>query len=344
MLIGLYVGSSSVLYPFPGLNFTGESNKAMSPPLFSFKYILKMRSFVRFFLTMACLLHCTNARGANGITAGCDKVSQGLRTCSFLPKNTPHFSSDCSDCVTALLSLRGGGRNVLLSDSSMNKFFNVVDLFGTGLFAFSGAVTAAKTGMDIMGVLIVATITAVGGGTVRDVLLDSGTVFWMQTAVYLRICITTAVLTFFLWPKLEKQFGWKDSALPICTADALCIGAFSVIGTQKAISLGMKPPVQVACGLMTCCFGGIIRDVICMQPPRVLYPYRTLYATPPLLGSIMYALLTSQTGLSMAEAALSSILVTFLTRVLSFNSPRRLPCWQVTEGESNTGSKSVGRV
>ena len=235
-----------------------------------------------------------------------------------------HCSTTPSGCAITALSLRGGA----LTDANMNKFLNVIDLAGTGIFAFSGAVTAGRKQMDLLGVIIVSIVSAVGGGTTRDILLDSGTVFWMQNAVYLNICVITAVLTFFFWPTLEKQFGWKDSALPICTADALGLGAFCVIGTQKAISLGMDPPVQVACGLVTCCFGGIIRDVLCLQPPRVLYPYRTLYATPPLLGSITYVLLTRFSGFSTAEAALISSLLTFCTRVLSFNSPRRLPYWK----------------
>ena len=88
---------------------------------------------------------------------------------------------------------------------------NAADLFGTAVFAFLGALTAGKEGMDLLGMIIVACVTSVGGGTIRDWFLDSGTVFWMHQPIYFEICVVTAVFTYLLWPTLETRLGWKDS-------------------------------------------------------------------------------------------------------------------------------------
>jgi uncharacterized membrane protein YeiH len=122
--------------------------------------------------------------------------------------------------------------------------------------------------MDLLGMMIVATVTSVGGGTIRDLLLDSGTVFWMRLPIYFHIIAATTLGTFFLWPTLEKKLGFKDSAKVICVADALGLGAFAVLGAQKAAGMELDPTMWVVAGLITATFGGITRDVLCLQRPR----------------------------------------------------------------------------
>jgi uncharacterized membrane protein YeiH len=204
-----------------------------------------------------------------------------------------------------------------------------MDLFGTAVFAFSGAVTAGKKGMDLLGMVIIATITAVGGGTIRDILCGDGAVFWMHNVIYFKVCVVVAVTTFIIWPTLEKRLGWKDSALTIQAADALGLAAFAVIGSRKAATLQLAKSMWIVCGVMTATFGGITRDVLCLQCPRVMYPHKTMYATPPLLGSTAYTLL--QDKIPKQAAACIAFVITFVTRVLSFNSPRRLPHWNDIE-------------
>ena len=266
------------------------------------------------------------------VTAGC------LFSCSHAAESRSHVASVAAprrltvlprekgaQWHTAALDIRGGAS----STNSVDAFLHAVDLFGTGVFAYTGALTAGKKGMDLMGMLIVATITAVGGGTVRDTLMGSGTVFWMREAIYLQICGATVLATFLLWPTLETKFGFQGSAVPICYADALGLAAFSVLGTQKAVSLGLHPLMWIVSGLLTACFGGMIRDVLCLQRPRILYPDRTPYAPAPLLGSAVYAILTSHCQkMDTQTVACVSFLVTFFTRVLSFKSPMRLPHWK----------------
>jgi uncharacterized membrane protein YeiH len=255
-----------------------------------------------------------------------------------------------------LFAIRGGTDAITSSDHTQD-LLQAVDLFGTAVFAFSGALTAGKKGMDVMGMCIIATITSVGGGTVRDVLLDSGTVFWMQQTLYLQICCTTALLTYLCWPTLEAKLGWKDSAKPICTADALGLAAFSVLGTQKAIGMNLHPLIWIVSGVMTSCFGGLVRDLLCREPrPRILYPDRSVYGTPPLLGAIAYTLMTLHGRRShnvvvvvvdetpSAVIVLVSFLVTFTTRVWCFNTKTRLPHWNDNDGDHQSESSGLIKV
>lgn len=214
-----------------------------------------------------------------------------------------------------------------------------MDLLGTAVFAFSGALTAGKKGMDLLGMLLLATITSVGGGTIRDLLLNEGTVFWMKDPIYLQICAFTTVATYLVWPTLEDKLGWKGSERPVCTADAVGLAAFAVLGTQKAASSSMTggqafhPSMWVVSGLMSACFGGIIRDLLCLQPPRIMYPERSLYAPAPLAGSAIYTIL-SQYATSIMESetiATISFLTVFCIRISAFNNPMRLPHWFKSE-------------
>lgn len=252
-----------------------------------------------------------------------NKVSS-VNNLAFLRSSKPRaYTMVSTETNLSVLRIRGGGT------FSVDNFLNAVDLFGTAVFAFSGALTAGTKGMDIFGMWVVATVTAVGGGTVRDLILDSGPVFWIQNAIFIQISFFVTVFTFFVWPILEERFGWTDSDVSICTADAFGLGAFSVLGTQKPIGMDLKNPFcWVLSGLISSCFGGITRDVLCLQKPRVLYPYRTLYATPPLLGSISYSLLTLYSPFNTQTVASIAFLVTFLFRVWCFGNPIRMPHWK----------------
>lgn len=236
---------------------------------------------------------------------------------------------------SVIFDLRGGdyASSLLGHQNQVDSFLNAIDLFGTGIFAFSGAVTAGRKGMDILGMWIISIVTSLGGGTLRDILLDTGTVFWMEQAIYVQISSITVLATFLFWPTLEKRYGWKDSALPICLADALGLAAFAVLGTQKGVQMGLHPIMWVVCGLMSACFGGITRDVLCAQPPRVMYHSRSMYAQAPLLGSILYTILTRYCKWIDTQIVASlSFLLAFITRVVFFNNPSwKMPHWKQSD-------------
>ena len=204
--------------------------------------------------------------------------------------------------------------------------------------------------MDIIGMLIIASITAVGGGTLRDVLMGpragaGGGVFWMKTPFYVEICWATAIVTYFL----GSRFGFRDdSAVFICAADALGLAAFCVIGAQQAKDRGLAPTLWIVSGLMSATFGGMIRDVICGEQPRIMYPERTVYSLGPALGATAYTVLDrycccdDRSLLNSSSVTIISFLVAFFVRVLSFeklsfNRPWRMPHWN--DGGGNRADK-----
>ena len=202
-------------------------------------------------------------------------VSQKIRRNHLDSKYTMNGVSDLSSLSSlhslsslnslGLLNVRGGGIAHLSTPMSVEKFLYAVDLFGTGVFAFSGALIAGKKGMDLIGMLYIAVISATGGGTLRDLLLDSGAVFWIRHPIYFQICLGVTMATYLFWPTLESKLGIKDSSKSICTADAFGLGAFAVLGTQKAADLGLHPIIWIVVGTITSTFGGITRDILCLQ-------------------------------------------------------------------------------
>ena len=118
----------------------------------------------------------------------------------------------------------------------------------------------------------------------------------------------------------------------VCLSDALGLAAFGVIGAQKAMERQLVPILWVVAGLMTATFGGIVRDTICGEPPRVMYPHRTMYGTGPFIGSLVYTLLTTTTTMrgTMDKDTIAAIsfLVIFVVRIFSFQyKSLRLPHW-----------------
>ena len=170
-----------------------------------------------------------------------------------------------------------------------------LDYVGTVAFAASGTMVAGHAGMDILGCTMVGTITSLGGGTIRDLLLGRTPVFWFKEIEYLLLRVGTALAAFYAHDKLEGPVA--EEAL--WWGDTLGIGAFSVVGAQAAASVGMGPLVVPICGMFTATCGGLVRDVLCRRPPKLLYSAAqdspaaagTLYAPAALSGASAYALL-----------------------------------------------------
>ena len=170
-----------------------------------------------------------------------------------------------------------------------------LDYVGTVAFAASGTMVAGHAGMDILGCTMVGTITSLGGGTIRDLLLGRTPVFWFREVEYLLLCVGTALCAFYAHDKLEGPAA--EQAL--WWGDTLGIGAFSVVGAQAAASVGMGPLVVPICGMFTATCGGLVRDVLCRRPPKLLYSAAqdspaaagTLYAPAALSGASAYAFL-----------------------------------------------------
>tara|TARA_B100000405_G_scaffold277156_1_gene219335 strand:- start:812 stop:1525 length:714 start_codon:yes stop_codon:yes gene_type:complete len=203
--------------------------------------------------------------------------------------------------------------------------------------------------MDILGSTIVGTITAVGGGTVRDLLLGRGRrAFWMEEIEYLWICVGTGVATFLAWPHLERACGVKDTDEWVDWADAIGVGAFCVIGAMNGIRAGVPCAAAVACGMFTATFGGVIRDVLMSRPVRILHSYTDIYATTALTGATTYMLVRAA-GAPVSARILAGAGTAIALRKLAWSNDLRLPTYAGAEdaararGDDGKGTRFPAR-
>ncbi|MFV8817605.1 trimeric intracellular cation channel family protein [Haliea sp. E17] len=207
----------------------------------------------------------------------------------------------------------------------MPEVIHLIDLVATGVFAISGALAAAERRHDILSFILFGTITGIGGGTARDLLLGTENVFWIAETAYLWICFGAAVATWFLAPlfrSLHRLLLW---------ADAIGMALFSVLGAVKAVALGAPPVVCVVMGVMTATFGSMIRDTLLNQEPVLLGP--EIYVTAALLGAASYTLLASYPA-TVLYALPVAILAAFCLRACAIIFDLRLPKY----GEKNAAN------
>ncbi|WP_262330150.1 trimeric intracellular cation channel family protein [Bosea sp. BH3] len=173
----------------------------------------------------------------------------------------------------------------------------MVEAAGVAIFALTGALVAARKGMDPFGFVLLATVTGVGGGTLRDLLLDR-TVFWVQAPSDVVICSLVALGAWALaYLKPGVLEGWGGRKL-LLWADAAGLSLFAVTGTLKGLAAGAPVIPAVALGAMTATFGGILRDILAGDRPMVLWS-RDFYVTAASAGAVTTALLA---GLGLANA------------------------------------------
>ena len=158
----------------------------------------------------------------------------------------------------------------------------IFDLLGGAVFAVSGALMAGKKQMDLFGVIVLAGVTAIGGGTIRDLLLDKD-VFWLTDNNYIIIILVSALATVLL----KRTFKITNKVLLI--ADAFGLALFSVLGTAKALAFDFSPLISIIMGVVTGVVGGILRDLLCGEVPLILR--KDIYATAAVLGGSVYAIL-----------------------------------------------------
>lgn len=159
-----------------------------------------------------------------------------------------------------------------------------IDLLGVAVFAISGALAAGRKGLDLIGVIVLALVTAIGGGTIRDVLLDRNPIFWLADPAYLIVIVGAALGTVIF----VKYRNAPEQALLV--ADALGLALFSVAGAQIAETAGVPALGGIALGTITGAAGGVVRDVLRAEVPLVLRP-GTLYATAAIAGTAAYFVL-----------------------------------------------------
>ena len=162
---------------------------------------------------------------------------------------------------------------------------HLLDILGVVVFAASGVLEAGRRRLDIFGAVVVALVSALGGGTLRDMMLQHGPVFWIADPLYVMLVTAAALVTF----ALAHRF--VPPARLLLVADAAGLAVFSVLGVQKALAAGVAPVVALGMGVITGVAGGIIRDILCNEVPLVLR--REIYATASLAGGVLFLFLSA---------------------------------------------------
>jgi len=207
----------------------------------------------------------------------------------------------------------------------MNEFLFYLDIFGIIVFALSGALMAGRYQLDPFGVVMLASVTAVGGGTIRDIILQTP-VFWVTKPYYLYVILATAVLTIIMirQPKrIPKRF--------LLIADALGLALFAVLGTQKSLYLGAPISVAIVLGTITGIAGGMIRDVLCNVIPMILR--EEIYALAAILGGSLFVLL-HWLGWHDNNAIAVSITAALTLRLAAIHWHVSLPAFHIVEKPS----------
>lgn len=193
--------------------------------------------------------------------------------------------------------------------------FHIIEILGTIAFAISGSLTAMSKKLDPFGVFIIAFVTAVGGGTLRDVMIGQTPVAWMKQLDYVYLIILGFVLALVFRKKLDRF------RISLFLFDTIGLSVFTLIGLQKGLETGLHPIICVALGTMTACFGGVIRDILCNEIPVIFR--REIYATICMAGGILFFLLKA---LNVNNELLSIIVAVFMIvfRILAVTRKWRL--------------------
>ncbi|WP_422409481.1 MULTISPECIES: trimeric intracellular cation channel family protein [unclassified Endozoicomonas] len=191
----------------------------------------------------------------------------------------------------------------------------ILDLFGTAVFAISGAWLACRKDMDIFGAMVLAFATAVGGGTIRDVLLGATPVFWVQNHDYVLVTLASTLLAI-----LVRRWHQKTHHMMLLS-DALGLAVFTVIGVTKALDFGASAIVSVMMGVLTGCGGGAIRDLLSGEVPLVLK--KEVYAFAAMAGGALFVVLESYIGVNMATLLSAGLVL--LLRLLALYKKLSLP-------------------
>ena len=180
----------------------------------------------------------------------------------------------------------------------------LLDYAGVAVFAATGALAASRKQLDIIGFLFLASITGIGGGTLRDVILNLP-VFWVANSGYVLICAVVAVLVFFSAHRFESRYKL------LLWLDAIGLAAFSVMGAAKGLAITGSPVVSVITGVLTATSGGILRDLLAGEPSVLLRP--EIYVTAALAGAAIFTL-GDLAGLPALASSLLGFVAAFLVR------------------------------
>lgn len=192
-----------------------------------------------------------------------------------------------------------------------------IDILGTVAFAISGAQMAMAKRLDVFGVLIIAFVTSIGGGTIRDLLIGVRPVSWLQDITYTYVIIGAVAISVIFRSRL------KLLSRSLFLFDAIGIGLYTVVGIERGISAGLHPILCVALGTISACFGGVSRDILCNEIPIIFH--KEIYATACILGGIMYFALLHLGRIDRDFVPIAAISVVILVRMYAVIYKKSLP-------------------
>ncbi len=201
----------------------------------------------------------------------------------------------------------------------VNHVLLIFDILGSIAFMFSGAIAAIQCNMDIGGVIFLSTITGVGGGTIRDVIINRK-VFWLTSSWYIYLALSIAIVTFVFYHLLKKYTNRKFFEVSLSTFDTLGLVSFMVTGITVSQITGQTDLTAIILATITCIGGGMLRDLFCNKMPLVFTA--ELYATPVVIGCILYLWLITY---SLTLAIIISGVFIFILRFLSIYYKIYLP-------------------
>lgn len=191
-----------------------------------------------------------------------------------------------------------------------------IDALGTFAFAVSGATAAIRSRYDIFGILVLAFVTAIGGGTLRDLLIGNTPVNWLTDTLTIWSVLAGFGFAMLFNKRISKWEGW------LFYFDAVGLGLFTVTGTQIALNSGMNIGISIALGTVTGCFGGVIRDVLAAIKPLIFR--KEIYASAAVLGGLVFVITNNLAG-SVIAAQIAGILSTTAFRIIAVQYHLELP-------------------
>ncbi|HWJ26571.1 MAG TPA: trimeric intracellular cation channel family protein [Flavisolibacter sp.] len=197
-----------------------------------------------------------------------------------------------------------------------SNFLNAIDILGTFAFAVSGAFSAMERKLDPFGTLIISFVTAIGGGTMRDLLVGNLPVNWLNNEITILIIFVSAVLTM-LFGSYLKQLN-----MALFIFDALGLGLFTIIGLEIGIRHGFGGTVCIALGTISACFGGVLRDVLLNKVPLIFQ--KEIYALACIIGGTLYYILY-HTDIDNNISRVGCILTIFFIRLIAVRFKLSLP-------------------
>ena len=200
----------------------------------------------------------------------------------------------------------------------MYEQFNfIIEFLGMISFVMSGAFAAMQKRLDPLGVLIVAFVTTIGGGTIRDLLLDIPA-FWMHDLWYIYMILVVTIIAI-IFKSIEKNFQ-----VPLSIFDSFGLGLYTIVGIQKGLNAGLNPVICVTLGTITGCFGGILRDILLNRIPLIFR--KEIYASACIVGGSIFLLMRIYTSIPYIFVHIFTILLIVLIRTLAVKYQ-----WEITK-------------